>query len=336
MPELVEVENYRQLLLSLKRDTNSSSPSLLTVETPSPTTPKIFPSESELDFVKKCAVEDVERKGKLLCLVLRSGGSKSKSRNLYLHMGMSGRISTPDNIPSLESLNETDTFPPPHTHLILESNGKQVSYSDPRRFGTVGFGEPISSQWEEFAPDALDPEASLEKLIQCKKGVKALLLDQRAIISGVGNWIADEILYQSKIHPDQNYLTTEEVGVLKECLDLILKKGIECLAKKESFPNDWIFHRRWSKGKGGGNQKDANDRTITFLKSAGRTSAIVPSIQKKQSRRSSTNTQSTDKDNSFQAKRNNLKCGDHQQNKRKNDNSGVNRRQSKRLISKET
>lgn len=285
MPELVEVENYRSLLLSLKSNEGATSPGLLTVKTPSPSAPKIFPSNSELEAVKKCFVKDVARKGKLLRMDLVSSNNTTTTTHLYLHMGMTGRISTPENIPSLESLKIEQEFPPPHTHLILESSeGKRVAFSDPRRFGGISFGEPLSTQWEDFAPDALDPKASFVKLAGCKKGIKALLLDQRAALSGVGNWIADEILYQSEIHPDQNYLTLEEVKVLKQRLDFVLKKGIECLSQKQSFPEDWIFHRRWNKGKKSDN-KDAEGRHISFLKSGGRTSAIVPSMQKKQSRK---------------------------------------------------
>ena len=180
MPELVEVENFRQLLLSLKNETCSSSSSQLKVLTPSPLPPKVFPSPSEFKLLEKCSVRDVERKGKLLRLVLCPQKGSNSSHYLYLHMGMTGRISTPENIPSLESLASTDTFPPPHTHLILSMDEKQVAYSDPRKFGAISFGEPLSSQWDSFALDALDPNACLAKLVNCRKGVKALLLDQRA------------------------------------------------------------------------------------------------------------------------------------------------------------
>lgn len=270
MPELVEVENYRRLLLTLK----SPNPrSLLSIELPSSSNPKNFPTKDDFDTIQKCRLKDVERKGKLLRMVLDQSDSKNgmEQIHLYLHMGMTGRISTHDVIPSLESLTDTETFPPPYTYLILKSNGEKVAYSDPRKFGGICLGEPLKTQWNEFAVDALSPKASLEKIIDHKKGIKNLLLDQRAVISGVGNWIADEVLYQSKIHPDQNYLRSEEVDVLKDSLDRVLNTGIQCLLDNKTFPANWIFHRRWSKGKEG-IQKDANGKVITFLQSSGRTS----------------------------------------------------------------
>ena len=31
--------------------------------------------------------------------------------------------------------------------------------------------------------------------------IKAVLLDQSAVVCGIGNWVADEVLYMSRIHP---------------------------------------------------------------------------------------------------------------------------------------
>jgi|AntRauTorckE5430_2_1112549.scaffolds.fasta_scaffold10595_2 formamidopyrimidine-DNA glycosylase len=282
MPELVEVENFRRILLCLKQDANSNP--TLQIELPSPTVPKVFPTKSEIKILKKCVVKDVERKGKLLRLILQQSDKKvDKNVFLYLHMGMTGRISTPGNIPSLESLAASETFPPPHTHLIFKVNNEEVAYSDPRRFGAVSFDEPLSSKWEEFALDALHPEATLENLIGQKKKVKALLLDQRAIVSGVGNWIADEILYQSKMHPDQSFLSPGEVEVLQDSLSKVLNTGIQCISTREEYPKDWLFHRRWSKGKSS-TEKDCDGNCVKFVKSAGRTSAIVAFVQKLQPR----------------------------------------------------
>lgn len=49
-----------------------------------------------------------------------------------------------------------------------------------------------------------------------------------------------------------------------------------------AFPPGWLFHYRWVKQAKG--CKDAEGRTITFVQSGGRTSAVVAAIQKKQGR----------------------------------------------------
>lgn len=53
------------------------------------------------------------------------------------------------------------------------------------------------------------------------------------------------------------------------------------LGDSTKFPDDWLFNHRWGKGK-----KDApgtlpNGAKITFLTVGGRTSCVVPSVQKK-------------------------------------------------------
>lgn len=319
MPELVEVEKFRLLLLRLcskgvskssnkkqehfqpQNENEPPSPTglfPLSIECPSPTPPKNFPTGAEIKILQQYHVKDVERKGKLLRLIMvltDNSGEDDKSMDcmtdplpltkyMYFHMGMTGRISTPDYVPSLESLSGNDTFPPPHTHLIMRVGKIEVAFSDPRRFGAVSIDRngPLDSQWNTFATDALDPGSSLDGLIGRRKGVKALLLDQRAIVSGVGNWIADEVCYQARIHPDQAYLTNDEVKVLKFHLDNILKIGIE--AEENMFPKDWIFHRRWSKNSKM-QMKDQEGQTVKFIQSGGRSSAIVPSLQKNEKRK---------------------------------------------------
>lgn len=61
----------------------------------------------------------------------------------------------------------------------------------------------------------------------------------------------------------------------------VCQTAVAGLADSEKFPKDWLFKYRWGKGK-----KDAitclpNGAEISFITVGGRTSCIVPSIQKK-------------------------------------------------------
>lgn len=56
--------------------------------------------------------------------------------------------------------------------------------------------------------------------------------------------------------------------------------AVELLADSDKFPADWLMKHRWGKGKKDQNKLPNGDK-ITFLKVGGRTSAIVPSVQKK-------------------------------------------------------
>ena len=95
----------------------------------------------------------------------------------------------------------------------------------------------------------------------------------------MGNWIADEVLYQARLSPRRkaNTLSEVEVGALRKELGAVIRLAVEVNAEKEKFPRDWIFHNRWSKGK---IEKNWAGHKIIFEKIAGRTTAWVPEIQK--------------------------------------------------------
>ena len=53
------------------------------------------------------------------------------------------------------------------------------------------------------------------------------------------------------------------------------------MADSDKFPEHWLFKHRWSKGKKNKQSSLPNGEKITFLTVGGRTSAVVPSVQKK-------------------------------------------------------
>ena len=310
MPELPEVESFRRLLLPLVSKTET-----LTIELADTKPPRNFVSQEQvLELSNHVQLVDVKRKGKLMCMVLQGviHNENKKTPNhtlqyfhLYLHMGMTGRIATPAHIPRLESLNNTqEEYPPKHSHIYFKcGSDHEACFSDPRKFGWVALQSSLTkdncSGFDELAPDALHiltttgndddgdhdgRERALQLLLDQHLPIKALLLDQQRVMSGIGNWIADEVLYQSMVHPEQRYLSEAQGAELLEKLKYILVTAIDCIARGDDFPRDWIFHVRWNKRRttsGSNNKvKDFKGRMVEFVTSGGRTSAIVPSIQK--------------------------------------------------------
>ena len=146
---------------------------------------------------------------------------------------------------------------------------------------------------------------ALDQLVNQSIGIKSLLLDQRRAVSGVGNWVADEVLYQIQMHPDQAYLTRTQAVHLLDTLVDILTQAVHCLELNHPYPSTWLFPYRWVKAKNQNNKKkkttttqngetrdnrtssnnsthgkDSKGQSLTFIKSGGRTSAIVLSKQK--------------------------------------------------------
>uniref|UniRef100_A0A7S4ADJ1 Formamidopyrimidine-DNA glycosylase catalytic domain-containing protein n=1 Tax=Pseudo-nitzschia australis TaxID=44445 RepID=A0A7S4ADJ1_9STRA len=358
MPELPEVQNFRRLLLPLISKEHPLKLERCSLEKKPP---RKFIDDDEIESVHsgEFLVSDVLRKGKLICMVLVSkkdndNANKPKGRKkqensreatgsttatamgsattkyLFLHMGMTGRISTPECIPKLQELADTNVYPPPYTYLQLAAGPKEACFSDPRKFGAVFLKDELSEEFGVLAPDALintnvninvntrrpvavkqeadreddsdggvdgdgddnslsaivADEAILGKLTHQSMGIKGILLDQKRAVCGVGNWVADEVLYQTKMHPDQNYLTREQAMVLVHRLHVILDVAVQCLSRDEEYPREWLFHYRWSKrGSKNTTIKDAEGRSIVFVTSGGRTSAVVPSIQKQKSQK---------------------------------------------------
>ena len=68
--------------------------------------------------------------------------------------------------------------------------------------------------------------------------------------------------------------------VLYDKLVEVCTIACEVLADSESFPKDWLMRHRWNKGKKAANVLPNGERII-HLKVGGRTSAVVPSVQKK-------------------------------------------------------
>jgi len=170
----------------------------------------------------------------------------------------------------------------------------EVAFTDARRFSRVRLVHcaaqdiRITTPLKENGPDpTLDQsiltEEWLEKKMKSKHvPVKALLLDQ-ANISGIGNWVGDEILYHAKLHPEQ-YSDTFSSAQLKQLHTSIMhicNTAVDLLADSSKFPDEWLFKHRWGKGKKDSPTMLPNGAKITFLTVGGRTSCVVPSVQKK-------------------------------------------------------
>lgn len=92
----------------------------------------------------------------------------------------------------------------------------------------------------------LDIEDFSSKVKKRNCPIKALFLDQ-SFSAGVGNWVADEILYHAHVHPETrcNGLTEEQIAKLHEQTSEVCRIAIEVNADDSKFPEDWLFKHRW-------------------------------------------------------------------------------------------
>lgn len=204
-----------------------------------------------------------------------------------VHLGMTGdvraRHETPIQLESSPSPAD-DAWPPRFTkmHLTLDDGG-ELAITNKRRLGRIRLREdpvgepPISGLGFDPLLDLPSPTRFAERLATRSAVIKSLLLDQ-GFAAGVGNWIADEVLYQAGIDPRRraNALAPDESKRLRACLKRVIETAVRADADKARFPRGWLFHQRWGRHA----NARVQDQPIEHLTIGGRTTAWVPSAQR--------------------------------------------------------
>lgn len=232
--------------------------------------------------LRGATVTGTGRRGKYLWLEL------NRRPWLLVHFGMTGAFVVPgtEALQLESSPKKPDaTWPPRFTklHLVL-SDGGEVAFINKRRLGRVRLVNdplhepPVSALG--FDP-LLDPPplADFRRRLARRSGpIKAVLLDQ-SFAAGVGNWVADEVLFQAGIDPRRraNQLSPEESKRLLHSIKQVIRTAVRVDARKSRFPKSWLFHHRWDKKAGA---KTSRGDAIQHITVGGRTTAFVPAVQK--------------------------------------------------------
>ena len=167
---------------------------------------------------------------------------------------------------------------------LTAADGTRLAMTNARRLGRIRLlndpaGEPPISRLGNDPLLELPTTMALRTRLEARKApIKAVLLDQ-AFLAGIGNWIADEVLYQARLSPIRPAceLSGEEVGRLRACLRRIIRRAVAVDAESARFPRTWLFHYRWGRDP---EARTARGETIRFLTVGGRTTAWVPSRQR--------------------------------------------------------
>ena len=95
----------------------------------------------------------------------------------------------------------------------------------------------------------------------------------------MGNWIADEVLYQAGIAPDRraDSLGEAEARRLRARLARVVVRAVEVNGDNDAYPKSWLFHRRWGKRS---DARTPKGDPIEHMVVAGRTTAWVPAVQR--------------------------------------------------------
>lgn len=171
----------------------------------------------------------VERRSKYILLYLEKDEDK---RVLVSHLGMTGGYFVVNDLTEIIVPNYQK-----HWHVNFKlSNGKQLIFSDIRRFGEIKNVDDITAytSFEKMAPEPFDDNAYTHYQKQLalpryqNKPIKQVILDHH-VIAGCGNIYACEALFNARIHPKRkvNTLTKKEQKRVFDEVVAVLTLGIE-------------------------------------------------------------------------------------------------------------
>jgi len=206
-----------------------------------------------------------ERIGKYL--FIHTSGKKI----LLMHFGMTGR---PNYFKSKEDR-------PKFGHIMLSFNsGFHFAFENKRKFGWWNLVDSVSAYQKahRLSDDARDLtfkqfKSSFENR---KTQVKKVIMDQ-SVAAGIGNWMADDILYQAKIHPNMKVEAMDENDIksIYDAMQNVIEIAIKHEAHYSDFPKEFFIHIR---------EEGANchhtDCKIEKIKVGGRTTYFSPKWQK--------------------------------------------------------
>ena len=155
-------------------------------------------------------------------------GPASEELTLGIHLGMSGKIVIADaNGTEVDGGDYWEGRRQPGDYrwarfTVTFDDGGRLMLVDPRRLGRIRLNPPTA----QLGPDAqLITPAQFRAALAAGSAapVKARMMDQRRI-AGIGNLLADEILWRARVHPARpvsSLTAQEEARLLRACRDAI-------------------------------------------------------------------------------------------------------------------
>jgi formamidopyrimidine-DNA glycosylase len=225
MPELPDVEAFRR---RFARDAVGRTISDVVV-----TDPGVLRNvtASELgDALRGRRFEEPERRGKWL-IAWTDGATP------LIHFGMTGDIEW--------AANANDRHQ--HDRVVFVLDRGEIRYRNMRKLGGLWLARDaadVETLLGRLGPDAasIDRRQFMDMLERRRGGIKTALMDQ-TFIAGVGNLLADEILWQARIHPLRPIpqLSTEERSRLYRALQTVIGRTVA--RYQDGYETRWTIAR---------------------------------------------------------------------------------------------
>ena len=258
MPELPEVEQARRYLAAKAMNRRMRSVEVLDAGVLQGVDPIAFSSS-----LVGCTMTTAARRGKQMFIGLDDGTF------LTIHLGMTGDL-------------VGDGLEPRFCRIAFRfEDGTNLFYVDQRKFGAVGIAGSIEQFVAEhgLGPDALsiDRHDFIGRASGHKKAIKSVLLDQ-AILAGIGNLYADEVLFQAKVHPETraDSISHKKLGEIHMLIGIVLRKSISVSSDFLRLPDGYLLRTRQD-----GAECPRGNGPLETIKVGGRTTVLCPKCQRK-------------------------------------------------------
>ncbi|MEN3369815.1 MAG: formamidopyrimidine-DNA glycosylase [Verrucomicrobiota bacterium] len=164
-----------------------------------------------------------------------------------IHLGMTGKL----------RMEPPGSRPERHDHLVLQQVHRALVFRDARLFGRVRFhhGKSTPPWWRSGGrPDigsASFDRAFLNRFLDrhARAPIKSVLLLQSGF-AGIGNWMADEILWRAKISPltPAGALTAAQRARLFKETRFVASESLRIIGRAFADPpRNWLIHQKWKR-----------------------------------------------------------------------------------------
>lgn len=164
---------------------------------------------------------DFNNKGKFIWITMENGSY------IWITFGLTGQLST-----------EKDK----HSHIKFETNKGNFYFEDMRNFGTIKFvfsKKETEKKLKQLGFDPLTEKIDRDEFIKKIRKQKphrliALVLMDQKVLSGIGNYLRAEILYDAKISPYRTVesLSDKDLEKILHSINKIVKESYKFQKKK--------------------------------------------------------------------------------------------------------
>ncbi len=153
---------------------------------------------------------------------------RTSAGDLGMHFGMTGRLIV-DGVPAMGGLEYgSNRDDPAWDRFTMVAGRVAVRVNDPRRWSRYTLDPDVGALGVDLLADREALGGALAAVRHRRAPVKAVLLDQ-SVIAGVGNLIADEVLFTAGIDPRVSFCDLDDMRFAR-LVDAVARRPAEMLA----------------------------------------------------------------------------------------------------------